>query len=169
MRKQLCEHEAQRLREELSMTEPPIDVYRMAAALLIPLRPVTPWRWRGRALLQTSPLEITYNPEESPRGLRFSIAHEIGHFVLHSDAEVFSVHEDELRHEYADDPHKALEREVDYFASVLLVPPAWLKADVRKGLAPEILAERYDVSQDVVFIALKDHKLLNLVKPRRSV
>ncbi|MGQ9572235.1 MAG: ImmA/IrrE family metallo-endopeptidase [Dehalococcoidia bacterium] len=169
MRKQLCLHEAERLRQELSMSEPPISVHRIAAALLIPLRPVAPWTWRGRALLSTAPLEITYNPKESHRGLRFSIAHEIGHFVLHPHGDVFSAHEEELRHEHAQDPDKELEDEADYFASVLLVPPAWLKADVAWGLSPDVLVDRYDVSRDVMFIALKEHRLLNRVKTKRSV
>ncbi len=169
MRKQLCLREAERLRDELSMSEPPIDIHRIAAALLIPLRPVAPWTWRGRALLSTAPLEITYNPNESSRGLRFSIAHEIGHFVLHQHGDVFSIHEDELRHEHAQDPHKELENESDYFASVLLVPPARLKADVAQGLSPDTLADRYHVSTEVVFIALKEHRLLNRVKMKRSV
>jgi hypothetical protein len=169
MRKRLCEREARGLQEELSMREPPIDIQRLAAALLIPLRPISPWPWRGRAFLSTAPLEITYNPKESRRGLRFSIAHEIGHFLLHPHGDIFSIHEDELRHEYAQDPHKELEDEADYFASVLLVPPAWLKQDVAEGMAPDALVERYDVSREVVFIALKDHRLLNRVKTKRSL
>jgi len=169
MRKQLCLHEADRLRQELSISEPPTNIHRIAAALLIPLRPVAPWTWRGRALLSTAPLEITYNPKESDRGLRFSIAHEVGHFVLHPHGDVFSIHEDELRHEHAQDPDKELENEADYFASVLLVPPAWLKADVARGLSPDLLADRYQVSRDVIFIALKEHRLLNRVKTKRSV
>jgi Zn-dependent peptidase ImmA (M78 family) len=89
--------------------------------------------------------------------------------MLHPHSDVFSIHEDELRHEHAQDPHKALEDEADYFASVLLVPPAWLKADVARGLSADDLADRYQVSREVMFIALREHKLLNRVKAKRSV
>ena len=107
------------------------------------------------------------NTSESPAGQRFSIGHEIGHYVLHTDSFVFSPHEDPESALYAEDPDKELEREADYFSSVLLVPPQWLRKDVDAGMLPEQLANRYQVSQEVIFIALQQHRLLTRVGRRR--
>ena len=42
----------------------------------------------GRALLEYGQIHV--NASESPAGQRFSIAHEIGHYLLHRDGFVFS-------------------------------------------------------------------------------
>ncbi len=79
---------------------------------------------------------------------RFSVAHELGHHCLghtHDDGAV-------------------AEKQANIFAGALLVPHAWLAADVKSGLSPTELAGRYDVSSDVLFIALKDGRLLNKVR-----
>ena len=64
---------------------------------------------------------------------------------------------------YASDPDRELEREADYFSSVLLVPPRWLRKDVDAGMRPSDLARRYQVSPDVIFIALDQHRLLHRI------
>ena len=70
---------------------------------------------------------------------------------------------------YAEDPAKLnLNARQNYFSSVLLVPPRWLRKDVKDGIHTEIrLANRYQVSQEVIFIALEQHRLLNRVGRRR--
>ena len=76
-------------------------------------------------------------------------------------------HEDPGSDLYAEDSDQEQEREADYFSSVLLVPPRWLRKDVDAGWAPPALADRYQVSQGVIFIALRQHRLLSRVGRRR--
>jgi Zn-dependent peptidase ImmA (M78 family) len=80
---------------------------------------------------------------------RFSIAHELGHFCL--------------GHSHQDDSRVA-EQEANIFAGGLLVPRAWLKRDIKTIATVVTLAERYEVSREVMFIALKDARLLGLVR-----
>jgi Zn-dependent peptidase ImmA (M78 family) len=166
MRKKYCGAEAARLLRDAGIRSPPVDVRRVANALLVHVRPVGPWdpRWRARAKLRREVPEIIYNPQESRRAVRFSIAHELGHFLLHESLETFSEFEDPESPEYSADPRKELENEANYFASVLLVPPEWLRTDVKQGASVEELVERYDVSRDVMFIALREHRLVEKLK-----
>jgi Zn-dependent peptidase ImmA (M78 family) len=79
---------------------------------------------------------------------RFSLAHEIGHHLLghrHGESEL-------------------AERQANIFAGALLVPPTWLRRDVTSGMTAEALATRYDVSREVIFIALKDARLLKKLR-----
>lgn len=76
---------------------------------------------------------------------RFSVAHELGHRIL--------------KHEDRDT--KAAEAEANIFAGALLVPRRWLTGDVQQYRNVDALAQRYQVSREVLFIALKDARLLN--------
>lgn len=79
---------------------------------------------------------------------RFSLAHELGHHYLghvHNQNEVAEV-------------------QANIFAGALLVPSVWLRQDVASQQTTHQLAERYQVSREVIFIALKDSRLLNKVR-----
>ena len=60
---------------------------------------------------------------------------------------------------YAQDPAREEEREADHFASTLLVPPQWLRRDVKAGRTLRDLAIRYQVSREVMTIALERRRL----------
>lgn len=168
MRIPLCQSEARRLRQEFNLKAPPVDVEKIAGGLFLQVVRKSPWPWNSRGLLRREEGEIWVNDAETLRGQRFCIGHEIGHFILHPDLDVFSEHVDPDSADYAADPMKALDDEAEYFSSVLLVPPDWLKRDVERKLTPIEMAHRYDVSKDVIFIALKQHRLLSKVtSPRR--
>jgi Zn-dependent peptidase ImmA (M78 family) len=76
---------------------------------------------------------------------RFSVAHELGHSSLGH------------RHGETD----GAEQEANAFASALLVPQSWLKRDLGSFPTVAALAERYDVSRDVVLIAAERARLLD--------
>ena len=165
VRTRLCEMKAREILRDAGITEPPVDVESIAEALFLNIVLTDTREHHWRALLEFG--EIHVNASESPAGRRFSIGHEIGHHLLHPDGFVFSAHEDPESELYAGDPDKALEDEADYFSSVLLVPPRWLRKDVDAGLMPPELANRYQVSREVIFIALQRRRLLNRVGRRR--
>jgi len=87
---------------------------------------------------------VFYNPNRPERRRRFTIAHEIGHVVLHGS------------------PHgaasarggggvKSRERQADGFAAELLMPPTFVRAAILElGEGVEMLAERFDVSVEAM-------------------
>ena len=158
VRRKHCEERARTLLDGAAITASPVDVEAVASALFLTVVRTEMGEHRGRALLDRG--EIRVSASESEAAQRFSIGHEIGHYILHKDEVVFSSHEDPESDLYASDPEKALESEADYFSSVLLVPPRWLRRDVDARRTPQELAKQYAVSPSVIFIALQQHRLL---------
>lgn len=165
VRTNLCKRKAETILRDAGITIPPVDVMGIAESFFLQIVQSDTSQHGGRALLEHGQIHV--NASDSPAGQRFSIGHELGHYVLHPDGFVFSAHEDPESELYAEDPDRELEREADYFSSVLLVPPQWLRKDVDAGLLPAQLADRYEVSREVIFIALKQHRLLNRISRRR--
>ena len=164
-RTRLCEMKAAELLRDADITGPPVDVKGIAESLFLQIVESNIRRHSGRAILDHGTIYV--NTSESPAAQRFSIGHEVGHYILHPDSFVFSAHEDPESELYAREPDKELEREAEYFSGVLLVPPKWLRQDVDSGLMPDQLASRYKVSRDAIFVALDQHRLLNRVGRRR--
>ena len=161
VRKRYCEARAKELLNGSGVTEPPVDVEAIAAALFLQVVQTDAGEHRWRAMLDRG--QIRVNESDPPVAQRFSIGHEVGHSVLHREGFVFSAHDDPESDLYASDPDRELEREADYFSSVLLVPPRCLRKDVDAGMQPADLARRYQVSRDVIFIALEQHRLLHRI------
>lgn len=165
VRTHLCEMKARDILRDAAITIPPVDVKSIAESFFLEIVQSDTRIHGGRALLEHGQIHV--NALESPAGQRFSMGHEIGHYVLHTDGFIFSAHENPESELYAEDPDKELEREADYFSSVLLVPSIWLRKDVDDGMLPAQIANRYQVSQEVIFIVLQQHRLLNRVGRRR--
>lgn len=84
---------------------------------------------------------------------RFTVAHELGHFLLG--------HEQDAIDETLDRP-LPLEREANAFASYLLLPKESVEEDVKKiGLDLKMLSKKYLVSEQALTIRLLG---LNLIK-----
>src|SRR5947208_695886 len=86
---------------------------------------------------------IVLNADESPVRRRFTLAHELGHWVCQclegTEAPVFCRHQD-----VAVSADRALEREANIFAAELLMPPSIVHA-LYDG-SPAGLGERFGVS-----------------------
>lgn len=111
---------------------------------------------------------IGYNPNESSVRRRFSIAHELGHFVLHADKNSSGMFMDKLLFRknittYST-KEEAIEREANYFAANLLMPQELVISEVNK-LNPnkddeeniKVLAKKFDVS-----VSAMTYRLVNL-------
>jgi len=111
----------------------PVDVKQLALDYSKEISPdsyitsIKPIPLRGfEGCLQASPdggkWRIAYNPEQdSPGRIRFTLAHELGHFVLHrKDQSKFECSEKDL-YDW-DSPFRQMEAEADTFASYLLMP-----------------------------------------------
>lgn len=101
---------------------------------------------------------------------RFSIAHEIGHLILHANNAYLTVEkgiEDKHLFRRMDEtPPAVIEREANQFAAELLMPEDWIREDFvalynkdEKDIVGK-LAEKYDVSQVALMYRLMN---LNLV------
>jgi len=129
--------EADRLLERYKVLEPPVDVERIASGegLQIERRPI-----KGDGHIEGGVL--TVNGTHSPTRQRFTIAHEIGHLILHADG-----------------TDENSEREANQFASALLMPRAMLREAVGGGEEFDLLRRRFQVSREAIWIALKEAQL----------
>ncbi len=81
---------------------------------------------------------IGVNPKDSYYRQRFSIAHELGHFLLHADSSAFFVDKDFLikyRHtnkNYSNAERKQ-EQEANAFAAALLMPAKIIESEIENG------------------------------------
>lgn len=134
----------------------PVDVTRVAAALGLRVlyEPMTD-EMSGYLERRGADWVVGVNSRHSGVRQRFTIAHEIAHFVLHRRQQqefrdvIFT-----RRSMDRDD----MERQADAFAAQLLMPDADVINDVRSGITNvNVLAERYNVSA----LAMK-YRLINL-------
>ncbi len=124
----------------------------------------------------------------SPRRRRFSIGHELGHFLIPSHkpgaGQGFTCSHADLRS--ADtrekDRHRKMEAEANLFAARLLMPPARIRANLRGG-QPDLaeivrLADRFEVSkaamargyvdasrETLALVVLRDGRIEQLHRP----
>ena len=119
---------------------------------------VIPWDFGNNTSgMQTSDgdsISIGYNSCHHPHRQRFTVAHEIGHFILgHTDA----------NYDYCDfNSSKPEEIEANQFAAELLMPLAILTEDILTGVREiPLLSKKYNVSEEVIWWRLMDCKLIN--------
>lgn len=101
-------------------------------------------------MLMPSRRMVYLNAEEChrvPRRRRFTIAHELGHLVLHAGdtaaPAVFCRHVRSTESPISD----AIEREANHFAAELLMPDELMRAAVARGVTgPDALGDRFEVS-----------------------
>jgi Zn-dependent peptidase ImmA (M78 family) len=100
---------------------------------------------------------------------RFTIAHEIGHFVLHRDQESIFIDDSVAFHLNAHSPNltKWQEREANLFAAYLLMPEAEIREYMQRGkidpndeAALKRMAKYFKVSPQALAIHLGKLKLL---------
>lgn len=96
---------------------------------------------------------------------RFSIAHEIGHFLLHKDLpfiDFFPGGETFYREGVKDEKLENLEKEANYFAANLLMPKEKVKEIWSLSTEPLEIAKKFDVSEVSMTFRLKNLGLLKL-------
>ena len=107
---------------------------------------------------------IAYNKNDSEHRIRFTIAHEIGHFILHTNNKIF-VDSSRIyfRNQVSSKATDIKEIQANKFASELLVPKKFLLRDLEaltsKGinslkLIIKILSNKYNVSEESMSIRL---------------
>jgi Zn-dependent peptidase ImmA (M78 family) len=159
------ELEARELLENNSVSRPPVPVDELAAALDIDLRFSAANDDVSGALIRSgSSVVIAVNSAQHENRQRFTIAHEIGHFLLHKGTKVHFDDDFRVNYRKADTTGVAAvdEMEANWFAAALLMPKSFLKKDwLRLRLendtafgAIQSLAVRYRVSAKAMELRL---------------
>jgi Zn-dependent peptidase ImmA (M78 family) len=130
---------ARNLLRKHGVRKAPVDVEHIARAEGLTIEQRELGEVDGR--LVESRIEV--NAHHSLVRQRFTIAHELGHFVMHS--------------EHGGDEHS--EREADVFAATLLMPPELLRKEFAATPDADVLRERFQVSREAIWIVLKELRL----------
>lgn len=117
-----------------------------------------PFHSKISGLLKKEEGIIAVNITHHPVRRRFTIAHELGHFLLgHGLGEEY---QEQMVDDFFDKPHDQ-EREANLFASHVLMPTQAVKTEVAKdGLDLEKLAKTFEVSKQAITIRLLELKLI---------
>ena len=159
---------AERLLGEAGVIQPPVPVEGMARktgckVIAAKLRDVS-----GVLVRSRNGATIGYNSDHPQTRKRFTIAHELGHFLLHRGQEVRYDHDFRvsLRSQESSEGTNIEEIEANFFAASLLMPEKILAADPRTAFihldddaTVEALAKSYKVSRQAMSLRLT--RLLN--------
>ncbi|MCP5328426.1 MAG: ImmA/IrrE family metallo-endopeptidase [Steroidobacteraceae bacterium] len=148
------EQEAERVLSELGITKVPTPVEDIALRLGMRISRAPSSDFSGLLLRKDGKALIGVNSQEPLVRQRFTIAHEIGHFLLHPQQDAFV---DFRKSRNADEARPPRERQADMFAAALLMPRGPLLLDFRK-LAKDgdtsrvipVLATKYSVSAEAM-------------------
>ena len=107
---------------------------------------------------------LYYNENDSETRQRFTVAHEIAHFILHKSRLGNGVDDDRFYRSTLQGKHKnvaigrAQESEANQFAANLLMPEKLIHAICRRdpGITPAELASRFRVSEKAMEIQLSN-------------
>jgi Zn-dependent peptidase ImmA (M78 family) len=156
------------LLKDNGVTKPPVKVQNIASKLGILVR-YEPFEQDISGVLyrDKDTTTIGVNAFHHPNRQRFTIAHEIGHFVLHEIA----IHVDKgfrivLRDTRSSKATDRLEIEANRFAAELLMPEDMFRRDVDRYLRDfeneselNSLADRYQVSRQAMALRLRNFAL----------
>src|SRR5579872_5826443 len=165
MRRNDIERAAQRLLEANQVTRAPIPIEQLANALNIDVRySETSDDVSGALIRDAGSVIIAVNSAQHENRQRFTIAHELGHFLLHRNTKLHF--DDDFRIDYRDatssEATKREEIEANGFAAAVLMPERILERDWlrfgsdKRGISDTIraLATKYHVSQKAMELRL---------------
>ncbi|HVA88008.1 MAG TPA: ImmA/IrrE family metallo-endopeptidase [Candidatus Saccharimonadales bacterium] len=151
----------------VGVTEAPVDVQKVAEALGFEVLAYPfPETTSGLTFIEAGIKCIGYNQNHAPVRQRFSIAHELGHYLSGHEPYDHGTTHVEGRPSYLD-PQNRLEVEANEFAAELLMPDTFLRRDVAQiGLDVPVLAKRFGVSEQAMWIQIIDLGLASRYPPR---
>ena len=119
-------------------------------------------RWPNSvgALLLRKERTIGVNSDHHPNRQRFSIAHELGHYFLNHRLDEYEKGITLDNPPVGDDFSKIQNREANEFANELLVPLPIIKESYKTAKDARALADMFNVSVEVMFVALGKHRLI---------
>jgi len=145
--------EAEKLLQELRLLRPPIMAVDVARHCGLDVRCCElreEYRGKISGFIDAAKKTIFVNDEDPPQRRKFTVAHELGHFLLgHLENPEYDVL---YRKPLVEQNEKCLEQEANCFAANLLVPSHMLTGYVEQYplVADEQLAEIFGVSGEVI-------------------
>lgn len=154
---------AKRVRARLGCEEGAVDLHQLCERLdLTFVARTLPDGTSGMLVRRPEGNVLVVDQTEPVQRQRFTAAHEIGHLLLHKDAEIFVDYRDK-RSQSGRDPK---EIEANRFAAALLMPEHLLRRDAESSTALDDdeliqeLARRYEVSKTAMSIRLSSLGLI---------
>lgn len=157
VRRQFVRREAESLRNRFFPEILPVPVEELAQKLGFKIkRKFDDSSISGFLVRNGSDVVIGVNPTQSPLRQRFTIAHEIGHALLHQQENVYI--DKRFRSSLSSEGVDVDEKEANLFAAELLMPSLNLKNDLLQGSALDLeederiveLAKSYQVSRQAM-------------------
>jgi Zn-dependent peptidase ImmA (M78 family) len=162
-----AEAEARRLLSRLGITSPPVPVDRIAVELEAQIvEERMDRRMSGLLVREPNRVLIGVNETQPPVRQRFTIAHEIGHLLLHPGRQVFLDERVNFRDETSSLAVDREEIQANAFAAELLMPSEMVLEECRRASSAGTLtragfvsdlADIFDVSDEAM-----GHRLTNL-------
>ncbi|MBI5229961.1 MAG: ImmA/IrrE family metallo-endopeptidase [Candidatus Magasanikbacteria bacterium] len=150
-----AKQEAEKIFQDFAITIAPIDVKSIAEKMGIEISYAPSAKYSGMLIRKSDKKSLMgINNNESTGRMRFTIAHELGHYILHP--------RDSVNIDYRDKHHSIQksqkEKLADFFAANLLMPESLIKNDfnfaTKKGIFFEDdlinLADKYQVSGEAM-------------------
>lgn len=129
----------------------PVDQIAVALGLRLSFAPLA--EVSGKIERDTIGYKMTVNSSDPHVRQRFTIAHEIGHFVLHRDLIGDGLTDDAM---YRSKLSSEFETQANQYAAYVLMPPALVREKWRAGAKSYAeLARIFDVSQEAAEYRLK--------------
>lgn len=153
--KAYCQKRAREVREQLPIGRPPpVDIERVATEWGLAVEYVVrPSGFHGQMVRDRAVIEVSRGDPRHRQ--RFTIAHEMGHYVLDHNP-VYSMADDrELS-----DPRQTNEREADIFAAEMLMPEEWMREDWKGLRNARKMATLYYVSEEAMWYRLEELRLM---------
>jgi len=154
--------ETEKILKKFSVTSAPVNVEDISQKLGIEIGYAPSTKYSGMLIRKADgKVLMGINNSENPGRMRFSIAHELGHFILHPKDTVTI---DYRNKEYISTKPKK-EKVADVFAANLLMPESFIKKDFKNVTSEGIffennlidLADKYKVSSEAM-----RYRLINL-------
>ena len=154
---------AERLLDEAGVNVAPVPIEAMARARGCKIVSTDLKDVSGILVRSQHGATIGVNARHAPTRRRFTVAHELGHFLLHEGQEVRYDHDFRvsLRSEASSEGTNLEEIEANFFAASVLMPDKMLTADPRTAFvhldddrAVETLAKSYKVSRQAMSLRI---------------
>lgn len=134
-----------------------IDVFKIAEYLDVDVKPaILDNSISGLFVIKNQKPYIRYNENEVPQRQNFTIAHELGHFVLHKDTPLFVEKNETVLYRNLDSTTGELlkEKEANSFAASLLMPKMFIEEEIKNipsGVDPIVhLSDIFKVSSQAM-------------------
>jgi Zn-dependent peptidase ImmA (M78 family) len=178
VRRKMIRKIVEELLDEHGIKEPPVDVEKISESYGLSVVRKDVESISGFIIRSDGKAVIGVNSNNAPARQRFTIAHELGHYLIHppstDDVHVDSGFEVRFRDELSSQGTDKSEQEANFFAAELLMPQKFLEADLRNAGKIDLvngeflvegflenLAQRYNVSSQSLLFRLTNLGVLN--------